>query len=188
MTHPIMKKSKFEKALDYLFPNEGGFNDHPNDKGGATNFGISLRFLKDHHLDINEDGLINIDDIKDLTKEKSSEIYYKKLWLPSKAQFLQDERLAIKYFDMVVNMYFHQAVLILQRAINQLNHEQIEEDGKIGVKTLNAANYTNSDALLLEIWYQLTNFYKGLAKKDKKNKVFLDGWLNRAKRMPPHED
>lgn len=38
-----MKKydKRFETLLNYVFEDEGGFNDDPVDRGGRTNFGIT---------------------------------------------------------------------------------------------------------------------------------------------------
>ena len=36
--------SAFELAIPIVLKHEGGFADNPADPGGATNFGISLRF------------------------------------------------------------------------------------------------------------------------------------------------
>ena len=38
--------AEFGKAFAKIIELEGGFVDHPDDPGGATNLGISLRFLK----------------------------------------------------------------------------------------------------------------------------------------------
>lgn len=38
--------SDFDTAVNYVLRNERGLNESKNDRGGITNFGISLRFLK----------------------------------------------------------------------------------------------------------------------------------------------
>ena len=37
---------RFIKAIQYVLEHEGLLNDVKNDKGGITNYGISLSFLK----------------------------------------------------------------------------------------------------------------------------------------------
>lgn len=59
----------FKKALEFVLKWEGGYSNDPNDPGGETNFGISKR----SHPDL---------DIKALTKEQASMIYFQKYWLP----------------------------------------------------------------------------------------------------------
>ncbi len=62
--------SNFEKAVEKVLEHEGGYVDHKNDPGGATNYGISLRFVKQStgiDLDVDGDGDIDADDIKAMT-------------------------------------------------------------------------------------------------------------------------
>jgi lysozyme family protein len=58
----------FNELVKTILKFEGGYVDHPSDPGGATNFGISLRFMlltKDVELfDMNKDGKIDKEDVK----------------------------------------------------------------------------------------------------------------------------
>ena len=38
--------ASFEAAIPTILRHEGGFSNDPQDVGGATNFGVSLRWLK----------------------------------------------------------------------------------------------------------------------------------------------
>ena len=62
---------KFEDYLKVILKHEGLYSNHPKDPGSSTMMGISLRFLKMKGIDINNDGDINIKDIKELTVEKA---------------------------------------------------------------------------------------------------------------------
>ena len=67
----------FKQAHAFVRKWEGGFDDHPNDPGGVTNYGVSLAYLKDHGLDIgdiNDDGVIDRKDILAMTPEKAAEL------------------------------------------------------------------------------------------------------------------
>ena len=49
--------SHFEKAVEKVLEHEGGYVDHKADPGGATNYGISLRFVKQSTgIDLDVDG------------------------------------------------------------------------------------------------------------------------------------
>ena len=74
--------SDFEKCITKTLRYEGvsssseGYVDHPNDKGGATKFGISYSFVKDtgniDFFDMNGDMVLDKRDIQQLTFEKAS--------------------------------------------------------------------------------------------------------------------
>ncbi len=51
-----------------LFDSEGGFVNDPDDAGGATNMGVTLRTWRKVGYDIDGDGDIDKDDLKSLSK------------------------------------------------------------------------------------------------------------------------
>ena len=62
----------FGGGIRQVLIHEGGYSDHPNDAGGVTKFGISLRYLRDagHALgDVDRDGDIDADDIRALDRD-----------------------------------------------------------------------------------------------------------------------
>ena len=48
---------------------EGGFVDHPNDPGGATNMGVTLKTWKSQGYGKDGDGDIDVIDLKKITKQ-----------------------------------------------------------------------------------------------------------------------
>jgi len=175
-------------------PDGTGFVDHPNDPGGATNYGISLRFLsKDGAIDSDGDGFmdgdfdrdgdIDADDIRGLTINQVADLYIKHFWNPHGISQLPP-RMAIKVFDMAVNMGPVQAIKLLQRSLNFLNDAGLVEDGKIGPMTIRESKFFTSnwhmEKFMDQIRSQLTEFYVGLAIQRPKLKVFLNGWKKRA--------
>ena len=76
--------STFDKAIEVTLAHEGGFTDDPVDTGGATNWGVSLRFLKDAgdldgdgvlDGDLDGDGDVDYDDIKKMARAEAIRIY-----------------------------------------------------------------------------------------------------------------
>ena len=67
----------FEQAINFVLKNEGGLEENPNDPGGITNHGISLRFLKSIKPDASEE------DIRNLTVNQAKTIYYDHFWVNS---------------------------------------------------------------------------------------------------------
>lgn len=160
----------FEKALEKVFENEGGFVDDPADAGGATNYGISLKFLQKVKPECTKE------DIKNLTKEEAGELY--------KCHFWQDglpECISILVFDFSVNLGKRQMAKIVQRSINELGGT-IKVDGVIGPNTINAIGKLNLCTLKSEIKRRLKVFYREITVRRPENKKFLKGWLARVDR------
>jgi lysozyme family protein len=93
-----MSKFEFDRAMEFVIEWEGGFVDHPEDPGGATNFGISSRA---HNL--------TYEQVKSLTLEQAKEIYYREYWLKAKCDTLKWPMNLI-LFDTAVNVGVNRAV------------------------------------------------------------------------------
>ena len=170
--------TKFMSACLSTINHEGGYNDIKNDKGGATNWGVSLRFLKGINEDIDGDGLITYLDIKKMTKDDAISIYYDNFWKPLYERL--PDKLAAKVFDVSVNAGSSRAHILLQKALNKLG-AKLTVDGLIGAVTLaEIAKYTDQAIVNAYCDVQL-DFYKGLVLKDATQEKFLKGWTNRAK-------
>ena len=154
----------FQKALTFVLKNEGGYVNDPLDSGGETKYGISKRSYP--HLDI-----------PNLTKEQAAEIYRRDFWQPYK-DF--EEPIAIKVFDLAINMGHRRAAQILQRGLRCLGAKHVVDDGIIGAITRNAASLANSDLLIIAIRSEAAGIYRQLAAVNTNNQRFLRGWLNRA--------
>jgi lysozyme family protein len=170
--------ASFDLAIPTILKHEGGLVNHPNDPGGITNFGISLRALlekNDRQFDINKDGKLDAEDIKKMTLKAAIEFYRKYYWHPLFDQITSQE-VATKYFDMAVNMGQRQATIIVQRALN--NFTLVRTDGILGPITL--ANINSRERLLPFIQLEHGRFYVNLVNGNRKFQPFLLGWLNRA--------
>jgi lysozyme family protein len=184
----------FNKAIAHLLQVEGGYVNDSSDPGGATNFGISLRFLKDHVGDANilkltdydHDGDLDANDIRHLTKEAAAQVYRIEFW--DKYQYDRFYDLtAIKLFDMSVNMGPTQAHKIFQKALNTFtvkNNRVLIIDGQLGPNSFNkfsqvVIQYSESQ-LLDAIRIQQMDFYTTLVIQKPELAKFLVGWKNRV--------
>lgn len=166
-----------------LAHHEGGFVDHSDDPGGPTNFGISLRFLRQEGIDIDGDGDIDLADIQAVTAAKSRDIYKEKFWKPCRCAEIRSHMVAGKVFDMAVNMGQRQAYKLVQRAVNALEYEpSLIVDGAVGVKTIAAINnYEREDYVLMDaIREEQADFYETLINDKPQLADFRLGWLRRA--------
>ena len=186
-----MNDAIFQWALQNVFHHEGGFVNHASDPGGATNFGISVRYLvargdldRNGVLDgdLDHDGDVDIDDIKGMSVEQATEFYRTGFWIPSKCDQLSSELLAVKIFDMVVNMGQVRAWRIAQTAFNLVSNMPLLVDGVVGPSTIKAFNdkYARDYVILEQLRSQQAYFYTDLIKENNKLVDFKTGWLRRA--------
>lgn len=68
-------KTNYQFALTQLLKDEGGYTNNPNDKGGPTNFGITLA---DYRKYINQSGTAQ--DVKNMTVDQAKAIYKIRYW------------------------------------------------------------------------------------------------------------
>lgn len=172
-------EAAFLVAVNTILRHEGGFNNVKGDSGGATNYGISLRLLKDLDIDINDDGDINIHDIRSLTQDEAIDIYHREWW-EKHSYGSMDSRVATKVMDMAVNMGAKQAHKLLQAALCKLGRNVLC-DGVLGPKTRAYINDVNALELVEQLRMECVGFYKMLVVKRPEYEKFLKGWLNRAK-------
>lgn len=161
----------FNKFIPHLFKLEGGFSNHKNDKGGATNKGITFNTLK-----LWKGKYTTIDDLMNLSDEEAAEIYKTEYWNACKADLIKSQKIANLLVDYAVNSGPKTAIKALQRCLG------VAVDGVVGNQTLTAVNSFEDDgfvfnALMDERW---EHYYKIVA-RDESQRIFLDGWLNRCK-------
>lgn len=177
----------FESAIPFILKHEGGFVDNPNDHGGATNFGISLRWLissgaltKHPEMDMNHDGLLDWKDIKAMPQSEAVALYKTAWWEPNKYGDFTNQPLATKVFDMSVNMGPPRAHKLLQRAVQVCGHEALSIDGVLGPGTMAAANQVNPDNLMYVLCHVQADFYRSIVAHNPTQVKFLKGWLLRS--------
>lgn len=173
--------STFDNAIETLLDIEGGFNDDPNDAGGATNFGLSMRYLNSDSarfkqlLGITHDGDITAHDIKNITKSQAEDIYQSEWWNKFSFGRITDQEIATKAFCSSVNMGTINAIICLQRAVRAASGHILSEDGLMGDQTVLGINGCFPDWLLSSYKSELAGYYRII-----NNPNYIHGWLNRA--------
>lgn len=173
---------RFLRAFFFTLNNEGGYVNDKDDPGGATNYGISLEFLKDMYnrgfkdADVNLDGTINQKDIEAMSYVLVQRLYRIEFW--DKVSMIPDDSLAIKVFDAGINIGIKRAIQMLQECVGT------KQDGIIGPITLNAVKTKDPNVLLRCFVNRLELYYYEIAYRNPTMDKFLKGWLTRAKRTP----
>lgn len=175
----------FETAVKFVLASEGGLEENPNDNGGITNFGISLRFLrevKDENLrKYGIFGVVNENTIRQLVIEQAKIIYRGEFWEENGFEEICVQNLCNYLFDMAVNHGVSQAVKLLQRSVcaSAFVRGFLHDDGIMGTKTLDVANLLG-DKLLPILVALRVDYCRYLVEINPKNQANLDGWLNRC--------
>ena len=165
---------EFAHCVKITLEKEGVFSDISSDRGGATKYGISQRFLN---------GINYSKQAKDLTKEEAIELYYNHFWLESSSDKLP-LGIALMVFDYAVNSGNSKAKKDLQRAISYEYGVDLKIDGVIGaitIKELNKLISRSSGRLALIQCYSTLRgqLFLGVIEKDTSQGVFFRGWLRR---------
>jgi lysozyme family protein len=162
----------FERALEFVLKSEGGYINHPHDRGGPTNKGILQRVYDKYRDDRQEDRR----DVREISDEEVEDIYYNEYWVPGKCYKFPWPLFAV-HFDGCVNTGVGQANKFLQRAVGT------KADGAIGSKTIMAyedkVKEVGVDAIVQNILEQRKGFYDLLVYQDPTQKSFINGWQNR---------
>lgn len=130
---------RFNDFINFVLAHEGGsYENDPDDPGGPTRWGIDHR----SHPDV---------DIKNLTKDEATQIYFDSYWTPNKCESLKTG-LGESHMDACVNCGSGRAKRFLTAA-----------DGS-------ASKYND----------QRSAFYKRLVEARPSSAKYLKGWENRV--------
>ncbi len=183
-----MTDLKFEKAASEVLSHGGGLVSDPDDPGGTTNFGISLRFAKSIEdiidMDLDDDGDVDADDIAKLTKEEAVDIYKIMFWDKYLYGSISSSIISTKLFDLSVNMGPRQAHKIIQRALRACD-QPVKDDGIIGSITRSEIESLTivkgrTLHLLFTMRAEAAGFYRMIIKRNPVFKKYEEGWLIRA--------
>jgi len=171
-----------EQIIDEIIRREGGFADHPNDRGGPTKYGITEAVARLHGWR---------GDMRDLPEDLARRIYLDQYY--QRPGFNQihaiSPAVALELADTGVNMGPEVAVKFLQRTLNALNQEEklfpdLKADGYLGNKSLAALRTflahrsLEGETVLLKALNCLQGArYIELSEARPQNESFVYGWL-----------
>ena len=169
--------------IDELLEREGGYVNHPADRGGPTNYGITEAVARAHGYG---------GAMRDLPRAEAAAIYTRLYWLRPGFDAVAERSapIAAELFDTGVNMGPAVATTFLQRTLTALNrngadYPDLTPDGRVGAATLRALDAflkvrgaASGETVLLRALEALQGErYLRLAEKRPANEAFLYGWL-----------
>jgi lysozyme family protein len=93
---------------------------------------------------------------------------------------LTSDAVAMRVFDASVNMGVKEAIVLLQQAVNSLSTTPLVVDGKIGPKTVAAANACVDTSLVSAFQHARVSYYEEIVAKNPADAIYLKGWTARA--------
>lgn len=156
--------------IDDLIRREGGFANHPADRGGPTNHGITwrtlTRWLKREPT---------IDEMKSLTTETAHAIYRSFYVVTPRFDRIEDEDLRAQVIDAGVLHGTGWAARRLQECVG------VAADGIIGPISVRAINFHGkTNGLGARFLRRRIHRIGRIVQEDSSQLVWLTGWLDRA--------
>lgn len=174
--------SNWDESLAFVLRAEGGYSDHPGDRGGRTNLGVTSGALSRARAA----GIVDASDVTVLTRADAAKIYKVMYWEASKADHMPWP-LCLLHFDAAVNHGVGGAGKLLQRTLNSLCHAELKVDGAVGSHTLSALDGAlkalSVETLCEEYLDERQAFYERIVRNASSQKVFYKGWMNRIDRL-----
>lgn len=159
-------------AVTKVLEHEGGFVNHPNDRGGATNWGITIGTYSSWL-----GRQATIDEVRNMPKETALAIYKKNYWDKVWGDQIKYYSVASTLFDQAVNRGPASAIKQAQKIVG------VTQDGGMGPKTLEAINKMPDSQFLPQYLSASASFYNNLVARDPSQGVFLNGWLARIQSL-----
>jgi lysozyme family protein len=161
--------SGFNEGMAYVFGEEGGLADHPDDRGGRTLYGITTLTWEDWRDTLGKPG----SPVDACTREDARSIYHAGYWLACKCDGLPWP-VSLCVFDAAVQHGPQQAIKLLQRAVGA------RDDGAIGPATLAAVAKADVARLVRALVRTRLLNYRAILIKRPDQRVFGPGWIGRA--------
>ena len=141
--------NNFDWVLSQILDVEGGYVNDKIDPGGETYMGISHVYHPDWAgwsiIDTAKNGKLPSNIHESELEKEVDEFYYTNYWYPMRLEEVSNisKEVACRMMNIAVHKSRYWAVLWLQEALNLLNINQrlypdIEEDGLIGNRTIEA--------------------------------------------------
>lgn len=186
----------FNQAYTKTMQAEGGYANHPSDRGGMTYKGIARKFnpgwpgwftvdqaLKQTGIASQINKLLAAD--LDL-QARVNRFYKVAYWDVNRLDEFTSQSIANELFDTGVNMGTGTAAKFLQRALNASNKVQrlypnMVVDGIVGKNTLATVNAHPNPIILLKMLNVLQGArYFDLMEKSESQEVFAASWFDRV--------
>ena len=160
---------------------EGGYVNHPADRGGPTKYGVTQKTLARHR-----GAWVTEQDVQDMPREEAEEIYEHTYWIQPGYDSLDiSPTMEEMVLDAAIHHGTHKCTKMLQAAVNAT------QDGDLGPKTRASIDRLDDFQLAAYFIAERVVFFGEIVDNDHSQAVFIEGWLKRMRhliRMISHAD
>lgn len=157
------------QILADVIAREGGYVNHPADRGGPTNLGITIGALSEWL-----GRPATVAEVQALTEAEARAIYTQRYVVGPGLHRIEDEALRAVLVDDAVLSGPEAAVKTLQRSLG------VPADGQLGPMTQQAVRRADAAWLVRDVSKQRCLRFGRIVQRDPAQRVFLVGWLQRA--------
>jgi len=165
----------FKKAIEKVLKYEGGYANDLADRGGETNYGITIAVARGNGYQ---------GEMRELPISKAKEIYERNYWRYNKLDLVESQLVAEYLFDIAVNCGNATMAKMIQKVINLLTGtELLLVDGIVGrftVEGLNKLTISHGQELMNCLRGERYCLYRDIVLKNRTQWKFLHGWLLRV--------
>jgi lysozyme family protein len=144
-----VKPSNFRRCVDHVIAQEGGFSDNPSDPSAATQFGLTLRDLRESKQNQN----LTVDDLRKLGRDDACEIFRTRYWNVLRCDDLPTG-VDLVVFDCGVDAGFPRSAMMLQQVVGAAG------DGSIGDATIAATKAMSPTDVVKEMSNHRLEYYR----------------------------
>lgn len=158
----------FQEALRFTLRWEGGYVNHPADRGGETNCGITTAIYRAYR----QGKGLPVQSVQLIAEAEVREIYERLYWQPAHCATMQ-RPLAIAHFDTAASFGVGGATMFLQELLG------LRVDRVFGPITQRAIAQSSHLELAQRLCQSRIDYRYRRVTRDPSQRVFLQGWLNR---------
>lgn len=162
--------AKKEMLIPFILKWEGGYVHHKNDKGGATNKGVTFATWEQYCKRKGKHA--NLTSLRHMTNAEWEEIFTEMYWEKCGADNIESQRVA----NLIVDWAWMSGLGIIKRMQRLVG---MNADGIVGPKTLAAINGKSGITLMGQLRLEREAYYRSIVNARPSQKVYLQGWLNR---------
>jgi lysozyme family protein len=163
-----------DEIFNHILKVEGGYVFHPDDRGGPTNYGITIKTYSEYLC-----RPVEKEEMKELTPEIAKDIYKRLYWDKLNLDELHYDTMALVIFDQAVNRGVRAAAKQAQLVLSKFK-KVLLLDGIFGPETIRLLNEVPFYEFNREFLQESELFYIKFALGNPDQMKFLVGWVNRV--------